>query len=213
MRNVNIDGHNIEYLKKGDPINLESLDTYKTNNYKIIFAWMDDFCKKAHIECPDLALVDELINMNTLELMGGELYSPKDFPHLDNNLIVISLYDKNYEKIQGVLFHEIRHVWQHKYNPEIDAVHAHGFIESLNHPAEIDADGFAIFYLSLIKGITFEEAADIICHNEKSFSKDAYQARINKAVEIKTNYRKTKTHWKKFKELILSGIYRINERD
>lgn len=187
MRKTNINGSTIYYLKKGDPVDLEPKEDYKT-----IFDYMESICKFLKIKCPDLALAGCLINKYDNSLMGGETYNPKEFPQLDNNLIILAMDNLTDEQIVGFLLHELRHVWQHVYYPDLDHEHAHGFIESLNHPAEIDADAFAIWFLSNLPSVnTIEHAAEIICPTEKASYPKAYKARITNAYQLRANFNKS----------------------
>lgn len=54
-----------------------------------------------------------------------------------------------------------------------------GFGESLSNQAEIDADAYTIKYLAKKHKISLEEAAAIICPEEKAHYKDAYYTRLN----------------------------------
>lgn len=66
--------------------------------------------------------------------------------------------------------------------------HAKGFGESLMHPAEIDADGYAIWYISEAPEMYIDKAAGIMCPEEKKHHPKEYMYRIEKAKEIKAYF-------------------------
>ena len=78
----------------------------------------------------------------------------------------------------------MRHIWQHEYAPDMNENHAAGFGDALIHEAEIDADGYAIWYLSYSPNMNIEEAASIMCPVEKTNYPEAFRLRIEKAIEI-----------------------------
>ena len=87
----------------------------------------------------------------------------------------------------GNMAHELRHIWQHEYKPEIMKDKAVGRDSFLNH-AEIDADGFAIWYLSILPGLNIYKAAEIVFPKGKKNHPAGYMNRMLKAKEIKTEF-------------------------
>ena len=134
---------------------------------------VDIKCKTVYIEkkhisilnvtCPDLSIAKSIRQRNEytgqLSDMCAMLFTPADLPELTNNVIQLSLEHLEPLALSGIIAHEIRHIWQYKYKPELNTVRAQGYTDSLNHPAEIDADAFAICLLAL-NGLPLEQAGE-----------------------------------------------------
>lgn len=181
MHTVNINGNEIYYSKKEDPHNARE-------DYKNVFTVTEFMCKQLKIPCPDIAIVYKLncIDYKANEYLGAYLYTTQDIPALKNNLILfnVSSPGENDFRLTGTFAHEMRHIWQYKYHPTMNTSHANGFMESLTHPGEIDADGYAIYYLAKATGISMNDAADIMCPEERKNYPEAYTKRLEKAKEI-----------------------------
>ena len=140
------------------------------------------------IKCPSIGFSDTIRardDMGRISVEGAMMYTPKDVPTLTETLILMSLEDFNIMQFSGTLAHEMRHIWQDTYHPEMNENHARGFGESLMHPAEIDADGYAIWYISEAPNMYIDKAAGIMCPEEKKHYPKPYLYRIEKAKEIK----------------------------
>ena len=85
-----------------------------------------------------------------------------------------------------MIAHELRHLWQDRYKPELRVTRAVGYLDSLYDEAEIDADGYAIAHLSRMPGMYPDKAGGIICKYEKRHNKKAYAKRIERSKEIPT---------------------------
>lgn len=188
MNKVIIEGNIIEYFTKSQ--------IYQNNIpfkelFLIAYQTADHISGQLNIPCPDIGYVPKIhchnIEAGTISEQFGKTYTTDDIPELSNNFIIISFQMINYERLVGVLAHEMRHIWQHIYNPTINHYPAQGFMEALTHPAEIDADGYAIYYMSQKLNITLNNAAEIICPEECQHYPDDYIIRIKKATEIKDN--------------------------
>lgn len=190
MQKVNINGNEITYYKKNE------LSDADQSFYEEIYCLCDIMSTQLNVACPDIALSNQMraIDKNgQVTVEGARTYKPQEVPELENTLILMSLEDYKPLQFIGTLAHEMRHIWQYKYLPEINKKPATGFEESLIHPAEIDADGYAIWYLSYADNIHIERAATIMCPEEKKYYPKEYMYRIEKAKEIQTSfYEKTK---------------------
>lgn len=84
----------------------------------------------------------------------------------------------------GIIAHEVRHIWQYTHCPQKYETHAYYAEDSLFHPAEIDADGFAIFIVATTFRIPLFKAADIVSGDVKIINKKAYQNRLGIAMHF-----------------------------
>lgn len=186
MREVNIPNSGILYYMTKEDV-IEDTSDPNRDAYLQIFSKMETISKILGVTCPYLATSNTIRQRNEytgqLSDMCAMLFTPDDAPELINNVILISLEHTKPLELSGTIAHEIRHIWQYKYKPELNAVRAQGYTDSLNHPAEIDADGFAICLLAL-NGIPLEQAGEAVCPEEKKRDHAAYMLRINKAKEI-----------------------------
>ena len=189
MQKLLIEGNEIIYFKRDELFDADlgaDKDLYE-ETYKIA----DFMCNQLKIKCPDIGFSDEIRSCDDLgriSVEGAMMYTPKDVPSLQNNLILMSLEDFDIIQFTGTLAHEMRHIWQDTYHPEMNESHAKGFGESLMHPAEIDADGYAIWYISEAPNMYIDKAAGIMCPEEKKHHPKAYMYRIEKAKEIKAYF-------------------------
>lgn len=189
MQSVIIEGHTVNYFKKEElaGADLGDLGPLYEETYKLA----ENMSRQLKVDCPDIGLSEQIRSyddMGRLSVEGAMMYTPKDVPALKNNLIMMSLEDFNNLQYTGTLAHEMRHIWQDKYHPEMNENHAKGFGESLMHPAEIDADGYAIWYISEAPEMYIDKAAGIMCPEEKKHHPKEYMYRIEKAKEIKAYF-------------------------
>lgn len=174
-------------LIKGKTLRISSIEDYITDKDSLgIYSYKtaNNICKQLNIQCPYISLVNNLVREEGT-VLGGITYTPKDLKGLDNNLVIMSTNDYNPYQFTGTLAHEMRHIYQAKFNPEINKKTAKGFKDALNHPAEIDADGYGIWYISNVYHMTIEKAAEYMCPEEKKKYPNALKKRIDKAYEIK----------------------------
>ena len=193
MSTVIIEGKEVFYFKRNE---LSEADLGELNDiYEETYTIAEFISNQLKVKCPDIGL-SEIIqakdDFGRISVEGAMLFTPRDIPSLKNNLIMMSLENFNMMQHKGTLAHEMRHIWQYTYHPEMNEKYAKGFGESLNHSAEIDADGYAIWYLSEFQNMYFEKAAGIICPKEKKYFPKAYMYRIEKAKEIKAYFDKQK---------------------
>lgn len=183
MKKVIIAGNNIAFASKDD-----LLTGNLTSDFVETFRIADHISQRLNIPCPDIAIRDKIIrpdpSTGCIAVLDGMHYSPTQIPELNNSLIILSTDCHSGLQYTGTVAHEIRHVWQDIHAPEINKKPAVTYGESLLHPAEIDADGYAIWYISSSK-LSIEDAAALLCPDEKAHHPDAYLLRIKKAHEMK----------------------------
>lgn len=192
MREVYLYGNNpTYYVKKGDlmsewKLGLISQQSYE--DYSRLFGILDSISDILKIEVPDLAITNTLTAIRPSDgspyEMSAMVFHPEDIKELSNNLIVLSRKCAKLFYTTGVLAHELRHIYQKKYNPSIVETYAQGYIESLEDEAEIDADAFGIWYLAHTYKISLHKAGSILCPKEKLCNPDSYSHRIERAKEI-----------------------------
>lgn len=185
MQKVIIEGNAVTYYKKEELSGAELGDLQQL--YTETYQMAEFMSQQLKIRCPDIGFsytIRARDDDGRISIEGAMMYTPKDIPSLQENLILMSLEDFNLLQFAGTLAHEMRHIWQDTYQPEMNKKHAKGFSESLMHPAEIDADGYAIWYLSKTPDMNINKAAGIMCPEEKKHHPKEYQYRIEKANEI-----------------------------
>ena len=153
-----------------------------------VFKVVGSVCSRLHVPYPDITFTDTIacisIYDGSLTEKSAMTYLKKDHPELENDVIQIALKHLEPLYISGVIAHEIRHLYQNIYDPDINAEYAQSYTDSLRHPAEIDADAFAIWYLAGGAHISYEAAADIICPVEKEHDPEFFHKRIEAATKI-----------------------------
>lgn len=186
MNKVIIDGNIIKYFTKTE-IYQHTIPFKEL--FLIAYQTADHISEQLDIPCPDIGYVTNLqlqdSKTGAISEQGGRSYTTDDIPELTNNFIIVSFKGLTYEKLVGILAHETRHIWQHIYAPEMNRYPAQGFLESLTHPAEIDADGYAIYAISKILNTSLEKAGEIICPEESQNYPNDYVVRLKKAASIK----------------------------
>lgn len=155
--------------------------------YPELFEMSDPICTALNIPCPDIAIYEGLIPVVnpddfSITYSSGYTYHKDEHPELSNTLMMIALRaQEDPVYITGVLAHELRHIFQRQYLPELGRNgHAKGGIESLYHPEEIDADAYAIAYLVWHR-IGIERAGKIVCQFETEYYPEAFRQRMEKA--------------------------------
>ena len=179
------------YVKKEDLMSEWKLGLISQKEYEDfsrLFGILDSISNILKIEVPDLAVTNSLTMKSTkngsLHEMSAMVFHPEDIKELSNNLIVLSRKCAKLFYTTGVLAHELRHIYQKKYNPSVVETYAQGYIESLEDEAEIDADAFGIWYLAHTYKISLHKAGSILCPKEKLCNPDSYSNRIERAKEI-----------------------------
>lgn len=186
MREITLsDGTNLLLLAKRD-LGLEP-EEYR-EYFREIFSVLDSLAYNLDVQCPDISIAETITQINDktgqISIMDAMTYHTADFPELENNILQFRDPGDGIH-LTGILAHEMRHLYQQKYTPEIFSNgYAQGYNESLFDASEIDADGFAIFHLVKGAGITYEKAAGIVCPYEKKHDPKAFFYRIEKAKEI-----------------------------
>lgn len=177
----------LEAARNGDPI------------YQDIYSLCDKLCGILGIECPDISVVGGIQQLNThngsISEEAAMTFHTKDHPDLNNNVLLVAgncYYESNGNYGTSVVAHELRHIYQYKYTPELcEEEKAQGYYESLDDPAEIDSDGFAIAYLMSL-GFKKEKAGEIVCPEEARYNPAALKKRLQKAEELFQKYFKKK---------------------
>jgi hypothetical protein len=143
------------------------------------------------IEEPDICLMRGLFDDPDLDAVS---YAPYEIKSLKNDLIVMSMAaitykynDVSYLAFIGIFAHEVYHCFDKHKKPIKKPARGN---DTLSDKHEIYADAFAIWYLSAKLNISYEDAADIICQNEKIFGKEWYDFRIKKAKKWNKKYAK-----------------------
>ncbi len=180
---VTVEGNTIPFFtyeeyKRGEIEHPDINDTYKVIEF---------ICSQLNINPPYLQIVDSLTSKNpnngAVTKVGGITYYPEQ-TNLDNCLILLSRRVATPKLFTGVIAHELRHIWQHKNSPMLISNNPIDYLSSLFDPAEIDADAFAIWYLSEVPNMNVHKAGSILCPNEELISPKTYNKRIEKAMEI-----------------------------
>ncbi len=196
MKQVIIDGYEVRYLPEKE-IKTENNTFPFYEMYPEFYGLIHKICNILDVPCPHVGIYTELIRYSAdgaVNYLGGITYSPNDVPELDRHLILIALGDKikpcytNYE-ITGSIVHELRHIWQDYNSPEIRKKNANGLEKSLYHSAEIDADGFAIWYLSHFGNMSYEVAGRIMCPTEYKNFKTAFKMRLDQARHLSDEFK------------------------
>lgn len=168
------------------------------NKYLATF-FAEKVCTYFNMELPPIKLKRTLhpigIKASGTTAQMGRTVTPLNIKWLKVPHVYLATKNVTQAEFIGTLFHELRHVWQYYFNREINEFPAIGFQESLLHPAEIDADAFAIAALSLIMKISLLEAADIVCPDEKNIP-IAFNLRLNQSKKFVLNTQMNKEGFK-----------------
>lgn len=164
-----------------------------------------------NIPCPYIGLSKAIILQNeydgSISEMAAMSYHAEDYPELDNSIVQLSLNLFEPDYMTGVIAHELRHIYQKIYTPDLLTKYAQGYGESLYNPAEIDADAFGIWYLKTCPGGSYEKAASILCPEELINDPKAVQLRIEKAKKIADELEQQRIHQKSILNKLKNYIY------
>ena len=153
--------------------------------FDLVFPYVEELASYLNVKTPDIAFTRKMRDEDYVTVKSGQLTTPKDEPKLKNALLTLSWEHIEEFYLEGVIAHEMRHLWQEVYHPELLSVKAKGFKDSLYNDAEIDADGFAIAYLCNYFSNMHEDKADkILCPEEKKHYPKAYFKRLERAKAI-----------------------------
>lgn len=212
IENVNNkDTNNIEkyiYYAQDEFATSNDLDNDDKEDYSLCYKVAETISNNLKIKCPDLALYDVSLIRPDGTILGGFSIGANDrLLSPDKDLILISMKNCKYneKRIVGTLAHELRHTWQHTYNCKFRSQVADGFNESLDNPEEIDADGYAILYLSQSYNVTLDEAASIICPTEKIEHPTAYGKRLSRAKELQSEIPNKRSIWTNLKTVLFKS--------
>lgn len=139
------------------------------------------------VTCPDFIFFKKIIQPGSDTEMSAFTYHKEDYPDLDNSVLLFaeSLFEPIYTT--GVIAHEMFHIYQ-KNEGFLSDAYAEGYFESLNNTAEIEADAFAICYMSNVLNLSHKKSASILCPAEKKYNPDAYWKRLNRAKKISNKF-------------------------
>ncbi len=171
------------FLSEKDAIKNDDKD------FLMLYKWARPICNALEIKCPLLTWQASITHMNDktgeITKLSGMSYHKEDISNIPETLVMISMEERNFYYLNATLAHELRHVWQHKQPGYTKRIHAQGIEESAKDPEEIDADAFAIWFISTSDEYTIESAAEFFCSNEKMLFPKYFDARIQRAYEIK----------------------------
>lgn len=158
-----------------------------TNNQRYICEHADTLSAILGVTCPDFIFCKKIIQSGSDTEMSAFTYHKEDYPDLDNSVLLFaeSLFEPTYTA--GVIAHEMFHIFQ-KNEGFLTDEYAKGYFESLDNTAEIEADAFAICYISVLFKLDYKEAASILCPYEKKYNSGAFFKRVKKAKKISKKF-------------------------
>lgn len=168
---VKIQEKEIRFLRKEN--------SEENEKYRVTYDYAETICDILHMDVPNIAIDPEL----DIDKFGFT-YHKKDWKLLEKSLIVMRWNESEFFYI-GMLAHELRHVWQGMYARKIMGErcdYASTVEEAASNPAEIDADGFAVYYLHKMTGKSMDECAEIFLAD--SVAAISYARRLDRAEEI-----------------------------
>lgn len=152
----------------------QSKDLTSDNKIVAIMQLLTAIAQTLHVQCPFIGLGSPNSDFKAMMFNPSEL--PKTIAYKDrqklkkNNTCYIEMYVPyivNAEiYFEAVLAHEMRHVYQYYYNPSINRKHSSGGEEAWKHPAEVDADAFAIAYIMHKYQLSTHEAFPFVFADE-----------------------------------------------
>ncbi len=154
--------------------------------YPGIYDLISGLCHGLKINEPDLTIADydsPLLRPG----MWAQVLHRQDYRQLKRSLLIINrvIIDCP-ELLTGVIMHELTHIHQMEYTPDIFAIGEYGHIyaygkDVYTNPAEIDADAMGICVMSLITGYDIEDCAATLCPDERREAPEAYDIRVQYA--------------------------------
>ena len=127
--------------------------------------------------------------------MWAQVLHKQDYKQLKRSLLIINREIVDYHEILvGVITHELMHMHQMEYTPDIFAMGQYGRKyaygkDVYTDAAEINADAMGICVMSLLTGYDIRDCTAALCHNEQNEAKKEYEIRIKYAT---INYKKIK---------------------
>ncbi len=168
--------------------------------YPGIYDLISGLCYGLKINEPDLTIADYDLPL-LRPGMWAQVLHKQDYKQLKRSLLIINREIVDYHEILvGVITHELMHMHQMEYTPDIFAIGEYGHIyaygkDVYTNPAEIDADAMGICIMSLITGYDIEDCAAALCPDERKKAEKEYKIRLKYA---KINYKNIKA---KIKEI------------
>ena len=142
-------------------------------------------CDQLSVSCPDVTWTGTIVNPDGDAYSGMTLFVAEE-SELQNNLIVLPWIsdDNPYEMVLAAALHEVRHIWQHTYAAHDYNFGQRSFTDALYSNAEIDADAYAMYRMVQTTGCDYDTAGRWVCPAERVVCRDAYDARIRRAMTI-----------------------------
>ena len=154
MRTVLIDGEKINYIAKEEVAEIKDME-YR-NKLQNIYADAENISNLLRIRCPHITTA-YICAAPDGSLQFGRKFLKSECQNLEKNMVILAdVAFTNNETYIGTLAHELRHIWQSIYQPELYKTSAQGEA-GLYSKGEIDADGFAFFYASKVLQKSIEE--------------------------------------------------------
>ena len=190
---VVIENSNIYYKKAEDNRNVDS-------PYYNIFMDADRIANRLGTECPYIAIMDNPISIRgdqDSSQFSAFTFHMEDYPDiLDNSLVLFyPMPEKeNDARIEyntdnpihyGDLVHEIRHIRQKKEGGFNISSYAESNKKSLFNFWEIDADAYAVVFVSDKFDMSIPNAAKRYLNDLYLKNKKAYDERLNSAIRLK----------------------------
>lgn len=142
-------------------------------------------CDQLAVPCPDVTWAADIVNPDGDTYSGLTIFENEE-KELQNNLLILPWINAEnpYEMVLAAAYHEVRHIWQHTHAAHDYDLGQHSFLDSLFNNAEIDADAYAMYRIVQTTGCDYDTAGHWVCPDERAFFRDAYDARIRRAMTI-----------------------------
>lgn len=173
-------------IVKRDDVSLIRDNTLR-KTYEISYKTAEDVCNNLGVECPDISIHPGIMRRpGRLGFLLGLMIPRQNDVRLDRNLLILSTafmqQDNGMMLYTGTIAHEIRHLWQQRYNKDIvNLNYNNDSVSSMRDRSEIDADGYAIWYISKEYHVTLKMAANVLCSDELKYDPKAFRMRLDKA--------------------------------
>lgn len=162
------------YHSKGENNTMTETNIYTENTMKTqpcnelqkqVSNILEPMCEELNLQKPDISVEDKIpytdIKKGKIIYIPAMTYLKELIPGLSNNQIVVA---KEYDllRLTGIIAHEVRHIWQSENRTLMCHNPIYSIGQTLNDPAETDADAYAVYFLMIHYGISFENAAKVV---------------------------------------------------
>ena len=162
-----------------------------------------DISRIAKISLPiieTLGISNPYVSMCPLPNIYGYSYVKEIHRELDSSVLIVDLdkaeeimkyMGQDNEFLVGIIAHELRHIWQGENDLKLykSGMACLGPVDSDTCPAEIDADAFAIYWLSKVYGREIEECSEYVYQCEAMSQFKWLRAREVAAYKIMEGFR------------------------